>query len=409
MRNDITVLKLQTTDEILTKLKKIAKDVIYLKGTLNLGDFESWIIDTEKPGVNTNIKGKIGETDKGTGTTYLYPADVQKSFFKGGGSGAPVYGELTFDDGSKKVGIAGFADFLKEEDLVREARMINGNNLENWFTQNAPALKPRFINVDEYRSQVLSRVLAKSLQENLEKKWGTGRIYLCDRINQVDQIEKFRQAEEARSFLIYGSNRQKLELFVDRYRYQFLDSDGKKSELVSVGIPNEANMDLFYNTLLINIQAAFGQPGRRLPGKDYITFDAILSQFGLDNSKHYVLNWILENSAVRPGHDKIFSWFKSTFLAPVNGQDFSNVHMLFSFCYKTDEDYHKNQDMIKNIFTPHIEELRDIPRDQVEAWLMAVEPGRKDKLFSYFGANETYTMEEVLIFYKKSVQLSEPF
>lgn len=412
MRTDIAILQLKETKDYLSnvnKLKAAAQKMVFLKGNLNTSEYAAWVINPGTQGVLENINGKLGDNDRGTGTTIVYPnTNPQQLFFDSGSSGAPVTSTVLFPDDSMKTGIAGYTQFLREKGTEKEARMINGVNLEDWFKKNYPHLKPYFFDIDKHKASVINRIMGDSLLKSFETKWGCGHVISCNRGEQIEEIRQHNENNE-RWFLIHGADRQKLDFFVDRYRWEFLDSTGKKSELITVSIPGHSAKKLFCETLVNRIHQAFRLP-RKVSLSDELTLEDILTNFALDDRKYYVFNCIIENAALTPQHLPLFSWMNADFFRPLKeNPQFANIHVFFSYYYKEGEDYRTNYNMIDAIFKPALQELCNIKRNELEEWLASVEPAKKDRLLPYFPNQEEFSMEEVLRYYKKAIDHLEPF
>lgn len=416
LKHDFAILKIDATVDTREFLKKESKQLRFIKGGLGDQAFEALSFNPEQPGIINYVTGSFGIEDKKAGSTILNPpANSKLFFFDFGSSGSPVYCKTILDDGSILEGIAGYADFLnkKKDSETVDARLINTANIEKLWLHYLPERKLKTIDVDVRRSSVKKSELTSKI---LTERGKTGNEILCDRAPQIEEVKRRNFLKlNSRLFLIHGSERQKLDAFIDRYRYEFIASSGCTSQVAYFKMPKEKELNFFCNTLVANIYRAFRTVAFDNVSPTKLSIADVIESLGLSPDIHYVIDCRIENGEFSEFQKPLYDWFYNQFLSPLqkNEEQLSNIHLFISYYYKAGEPHLPNEQIILNQFASfQLPVLGNVERQHVEEWLDYVEGrdiDRRRRIIEFYPDKNEYDMTEIVDYYKQAIYNLDKF
>ena len=411
IEHDLAVLELQADESIIDPLARAGRELTFLKGDLNEALLQALFFDPDQPAIIGYITGTLGIEDKATGTTVMLPDKSPKSFFfEAGSSGSPVWATVRLSDGSTLSGIAGFANFLNRRDRNSpyDARMLHTGRVERLWSEMLPTPKWRVYDADVRRIQIKRNVLTNKL---ISERGVTGKEIFCDRIDQLEAIHLRQQQDpnRARLFFLYGSERQKLEAFVDRYRYEFMATLGIESRHSFLKMPKEKDLYLFANKLVGNFCRANHLFPTTLVDVLRCTLPELLDMLLVNQETDHVIDLKMENEDFSPLQLPGMTWLLQQFLKPVyDGTENSvRLHVFISFYFHPGSDHSHNLEQLLRLFGDlAIPALENVPRLLVEEWLDEVEGAdveRKNRIRQAYPVKDDYDMAEIIEHYKRAI------
>ncbi|MRG43725.1 hypothetical protein GFS24_01300 [Chitinophaga sp. SYP-B3965] len=412
MRNDFAVLELQDASHISDNLHKHSCDLWFLKGDLNSITFEGLSYNPPFSYIMQAVSGHFGVEDKRSGTTIMYPdPNPRKFFFEAGSSGSPVLCKVDLGMGRSIIGIAGYADFLnkKSDGTALDARLINGNNIERLWNKYFPDAPLRFKDLDQQRSRI-----RKTEQTNriIQERGKTGMEIFC---NRIDQLNAIREQRIPRCFFLHGNERQKMDAFIDRYRYEFIASSGKQSRLLFFKMPKDKDVRMFSFRLIGNIfRACHIVEQDHIDAENYTIRD-VLDQLDASDDLEFVFDCRIEDADFDPRQEAAYDWFFGSFLKPLKDHpaSYPGVHFFISYYFKPGADIIPRQQIILRAFPGiGLPALQNVERDILEEWLDLVEgrdPERRNMIREHYPVKQDYDMVEIISFYKEAIFILDKF
>lgn len=418
MKYDFAILYIDMPEKQHAALYEYSKNLRFLKGNLLKSNFEALSFNPANGAQINYVIGTFGIEDKKYGSTIIHPDENPKSFFFDyGSSGSPVIASAKLSDGSSVLGLGGIVDFLNSSSKTAsvDARLLSCKNIESLMSYFCPEIRLKFVNLDEKEKLIQQIHFAGKI---IEERGSTGKEILCNRATQLSTVKltKLKSEKKENVFFIYGKERQKLDAFVDRYRYEFIASQGTHSNLVFFKMPKDKDKGLFCNSFIGNILRFFSMPNIDNIDAQQTSIRDLVEELKLPEGIDVVFDCKIEHEDVEEEHKELFNWVFEYFLHPLiynSDGSLSNIHFFISYYSVTNEIDTTDKHLFK--IKPEINSLQvfqNVVRQDLVDWLDFVEGRdleRKNKILKGYPLKSDYEMAEIIELYKKATYALDKF